>query len=57
MAIAAENSSPISSPVVSPAATADATTLTADKAVSPTIGMADPQPLDKGDTDRGVLCA
>ncbi|CAO3658557.1 unnamed protein product [Umbelopsis ramanniana] len=57
MAIAAENSPPISSPVVSAAVTADATTSTANKTVSSTVGMADPQPIDKGDTDRGVLCA
>lgn len=57
MAIAAENSPPISSPVVSAAVTADATTSTANKTISPTVGMADPQPIDKGDTDRGVLCA
>ncbi|KAI8582928.1 hypothetical protein K450DRAFT_225507 [Umbelopsis ramanniana AG] len=54
IAIASENSSP--SPVVSAAIAADTTT-SAENAVSSTVGMADPQPINKGDTDRGVLCA
>jgi hypothetical protein len=56
IAIAADNSSPASSPIISAATTADAATLT-DKSTKSGSGIIDPKPLEKGDTDRGLLCA
>ncbi|GAB5592925.1 pre-rRNA processing [Umbelopsis nana] len=57
VAIAAETASPAPSPIVSATTAADTAILADNTTQSTVAGITCPKSIDKGDTDRGVLCA